>query len=913
MPQEWRFAGLLAALRNACARADGSRVPAEIADAFVDRAPIDWGALLTRVRTPGDRALIENLRRLDLIRIARPSAADPATRRGRTFLTVRAVLVLALAQTAWVLCAIGYELVIGRGPARTGPEAVLALAFFASSLLLGAAASRDRRSIFLMTAFAAAASAFAHAALSDLPAAWSEPVGVLFRGVFPEAFAPAALWEFALIFPRVRRFTTFDVVTRQAAALAWFVSSALFIASMAVAYGVANHELTGRLSRSHPDQLFWHVFVLSVLPAVVTILVRSRRAPEAERRKVVRLAAAIAAGTAPFLLGAVLRIAVPSSTAWLQAMSPRSRWGLDVVTLGALASMPVLSTIAVITDRTFELRAFAIQPLLHRLVRGSVAVAVVVPFGMMIALLYRWRDLRLVEIVSGSRGWLLLIGAAAGAALLSSRARLLAMLEARGVRRVPSHHARLAQAMERIRVARGDREIRAALVRELKAGLGVETVRILVPETTDGSTGMKVSGDGESTPVHAGTVLTGMVRHSREPLDLSPDGPLLHLLPAADRAGIEADRTTLAAPLRYRDGALAGIVALGPTRNGRGFDGRDRWLITTLISGAAAALGSVEATAVAHGGGASDDVAFECARCGLVTDLPAMTCGCTGEAVLAAVPRCVGGKFLVQRRLGKGGMGIVYKARDLTLDRDVALKALPDLSGGTVGRLRKEARAMAALNHESLATIYGLELWRRTPILVVEYLAGGTLAQRVSAGARMPVESAVALGVRLASALSYMHARHVLHGDIKPSNIAFTRESVPKLLDFGLATLIEPVPDDAPVDLRNTGRRVAAGTPAYLPPEALSGAPPGPALDLWALALVVLEAMTGRNPFAEGVEPSAQHVRLELASNSPPSVHALPLIVAFFDRALAPEPALRFDSAGEIQRELQSLAVAMRR
>ena len=913
MPREWRFAGLLAALRNACARADGSRVPAEIADAFVDRAPIDWGALLTRVRTPGDRALIENLRRLDLIRNARPSAADPGFRRGWTLLTVRAVLVLALAQTAWVLCAIGYELVVGRGQARPGPEAVLALAFFASSLLLGAAASGDRRSIFLMTAFAAAASAFAHAALSDLPAAWSEPAGVLFRGVFPEAFAPAALWAFALIFPRVRRFTTFDVVTRQAAALAWSVSFASFIVSMAVAYGVMNHELTSRLSRSHPDQAFWHVFALSLLPAVATILVRSRRAPAAERRKVARLAAAIAAGTAPFLLGAVLRIVVPSSTAWLQAMSPGNRWWLDVVTLGALASMPVLSTIAVITDRSFELRAFAVQPVLHRLVRVSVAVAAVVPFGMTIALLYRWRDLRLVEIVSGSRGWLLLIGAAGGGALLLSRARLLAMLDARGIRGAHSHHARLAQAMERIRVARGAREIRAALVRELRAGLGVETVRILVPETTGGSTGMMVSGDGESTPVHAGTVLTGMVRHSRAPLDLSPEGPLLHLLPAADRARVEADRITLAAPLHYRDGALAGIVALGQTRNGRGFDGRDRWLVTTLISGAAAALGSVEPAAVAHGGGGSDDVAFECARCGVVTDVPTMTCGCAGEAVLAAMPRYVGGKFLVQRRLGKGGMGIVYKARDLTLDRDVALKALPTLSSGTVGRLRSEARAMAALNHESLATIYGLEVWRRTPILVVEYFAGGTLAQRVSAGARMPVESAVALGVRLAAALSYMHARHVLHRDIKPSNIAFTGDGVPKLLDFGLATLIEPVTDDEQVDVRNTGPRVAAGTPAYLPPEALSGAPPGPALDLWALALVVLEAMTGRNPFAEGVGTTHQQVRLELASISSLSLYALPLFVAFLDRALAPEPGLRFHSAREIQRELQSLAVAMRR
>src|SRR5258707_13213131 len=136
-------------------------------------------------------------------------------------------------------------------------------------------------------------------------------------------------------------------------------------------------------------------------------------------------------------------------------------------------------------------------------------------------------------------------------------------------------------------------------------------------------------------------------------------------------------------------------------------------------------------------------------------------------------------------------MGVVYLAHDTALDRDVALKTLRNLRPHRVERLRDEARAMAALNHESLATLYGLEIWRGTPVLVVEYFPKGTLADRLSHGPLAP-EDAIALGLQLARALAYMHARAVEHRDLKPSNIAFTPAGRVKLLDFGLATQAPP-------------------------------------------------------------------------------------------------------------------------
>src|SRR5207253_8576282 len=118
----------------------------------------------------------------------------------------------------------------------------------------------------------------------------------------------------------------------------------------------------------------------------------------------------------------------------------------------------------------------------------------------------------------------------------------------------------------------------------------------------------------------------------------------------------------------------------------------------------------------------------------------------------------------------------------------VAIKTLPRVSPEHAMRLRREARAMAAVQHRHLALIYGVETWRGTPLLVVEYLDGGTLADRLKAGP-LAIDGVRELGISLCGALHSMHRSGVLHRDIKPSNIGFTREGVPKQLDFGLAML----------------------------------------------------------------------------------------------------------------------------
>lgn len=211
----------------------------------------------------------------------------------------------------------------------------------------------------------------------------------------------------------------------------------------------------------------------------------------------------------------------------------------------------------------------------------------------------------------------------------------------------------------------------------------------------------------------------------------------------------------------------------------------------------------------------------------------------------------------------------------------------------------------------SLATIYGVQLWRRTPVLIVEYFPLGTLAQRLRRGPVAPAE-VLSLGVALARALVYMHARGVLHRDIKPSNIAFTATGLPKLLDFGLAQLTQPA---FATEAGRTSARYAAlaGTPAYLPPEVRDDEAPGVHYDLWALSVVLREAVTGMKPFTDGVRPLATVCQTPGARDDASSVEAIaPALNDVLTRALHPIRAQRFPTAAALLEALEAISAPTR-
>jgi serine/threonine-protein kinase len=236
--------------------------------------------------------------------------------------------------------------------------------------------------------------------------------------------------------------------------------------------------------------------------------------------------------------------------------------------------------------------------------------------------------------------------------------------------------------------------------------------------------------------------------------------------------------------------------------------------------------------------------------------------------------------------IGRGGMGEVYRARDLRLDRDVALKLLPAqfaTDPGRVARFHREARVLAALSHPGIGAIHGIAAEHGIEALVLELVEGPTLAERLEGGA-LPLDEALAIARRLAVAIEAAHARGILHRDLKPANIKIVGDDGVKILDFGLARILEPATAGAPIhaaDLSAQAAGVLLGTAAYMSPEQIRSAAVDERADIWAFGCVLFEMLTGTRAFPG----SSTHEILALVIEREPAFSLLP--------AATPEPIRR--------------------
>ena len=219
------------------------------------------------------------------------------------------------------------------------------------------------------------------------------------------------------------------------------------------------------------------------------------------------------------------------------------------------------------------------------------------------------------------------------------------------------------------------------------------------------------------------------------------------------------------------------------------------------------------------------------------------------------------GAYAIAAPLGAGGMGEVYRARDTRLGRDVAIKILPASLAADPDRLarfEREAQLLAALNHPHIATIHGIVEAEGVSFIVMELVDGESLADRVKHGA-LPVDEALALARQIADALQSAHLKGIVHRDLKPGNVMLTADGRVKVLDFGLAKIVEPAAPSAPLNQVTpasptftspaTQHGIILGTAAYMAPEQARGKSVDKRADVWALGCVIFEMLTGRRPF----------------------------------------------------------------
>jgi serine/threonine protein kinase/Flp pilus assembly protein TadD len=257
------------------------------------------------------------------------------------------------------------------------------------------------------------------------------------------------------------------------------------------------------------------------------------------------------------------------------------------------------------------------------------------------------------------------------------------------------------------------------------------------------------------------------------------------------------------------------------------------------------------------------------------------------------------GNYQVLGLAGAGGMGVVYRALDLKLERTVALKFLPNELVATRAdreRFLREARTASALDHPNIGVIHGIEeTGDGRSFIVMAYYEGETVARKLLHGP-LPPEEAVDIAIQMTRGLAEAHARAVIHRDIKPSNVIITQQNIAKIVDFGLARIAGPCP--------TTQSMGTAGTFGYMSPEQTMGKLVDQRTDIWALGIVLTEMVTGRNPFHRDNAPAT----LVAILNEPPTLpDEIPLeLQRIIYRALSKEPATRYPTCREMLADLEA-------
>jgi serine/threonine protein kinase len=270
------------------------------------------------------------------------------------------------------------------------------------------------------------------------------------------------------------------------------------------------------------------------------------------------------------------------------------------------------------------------------------------------------------------------------------------------------------------------------------------------------------------------------------------------------------------------------------------------------------------------------------------------------------------GHYRIIESIGAGGMGVVYRAHDERLNRDVALKVLPSntLSDEqTRKRLRKEALILSQLNHPNVASIYDFDTQDGIDFIVMELIDGTTLAQKIAVGPMSESES-MYLILQILDALQEAHRRGIVHRDLKPGNIIVGHNQHLKVLDFGLATIIKPIDSSSTESLAQPDQD--AGTLPYMAPELLQGHACDARSDIWSLGVLIYEMVSGTRPF-KGQTP--YEVSSAILRSDPPSLSS-ELSGGFktvVSRCLLKEPGRRFQTAGEVKAALSSFDVQPQR
>jgi len=749
----------------------------------------------------------------------------------------------------------------------------LALTFGGAGMFLFAAGRRGTPARYLGAAFVFFGTLFADRVLFARVGCMGQPMIGMSRALIavqPIAFQAFVMWRFAWTFPIVQAGILPGSLPRVLEAATLTVGAVLFAGNAAAAIpglSPGAYATLAWLGAHTAEGQFWLTLSLLILASLVVLGLKLNAAKADQRRRLSIVVIGLGIATFPMLLDVFVVTIWPPFQPFFDAHPAQARVRAIVLTLFALLS-PASAAYAVLVEQVLDVRFIIRGAVRYSLARYSVFVVLTVPVLALASYLYTRRAVTLQDLLGAGSGMMWLLILLSAAVLLGARRRLLDAIDRQFFREEYDARQILSSLID---AARQPESVNLAerICAEVDRALHLERVVLLM---RDEQADVFRDPQRRIPDLPASTSLVTLVGGAATPLevDLAPTRSAVGRLALPERQWLADSGARLLVPFLGSGGLLIAILLLGDKRSETPFTSEDRMLLTAV---AAAASFPLEAhlrdeSETGRRERSSGHTASQCERCGHIqprSDV-AICPECHGHLRPCTLPSILAGKFAVARQIGVGGMGIVYEAHDLDLGRPVALKTLPKVAPQHVARLRREARAMATIHHPHLAVIYAIEVWRGVPVLVIEYLSGGTLADRLDAGP-LPIDDALTMAIAMADVLDHVHRAGMLHRDVKPRNIGYTGDAIPKLLDFGLVRLtsVSAAADDTtslavlhdaqPGDGSRGGESRGAteplvGTASYLSPEAVSLHPPDHSFDLWALGVTLYEAISGGNPLA---------------------------------------------------------------
>ena len=603
-------------------------------------------------------------------------------------------------------------------------------------------------------------------------------------------------------------------------------------------------------------------------------------------------------------------------------------WWLTL-TLQIIVLLPAFGiTYAVAVNRVFAPATVLRRSVQYALARKTLGVLATIPALALTLSLVTNRDMTITMLVSGRPlFYLLTVGAIVVALKYRERTRL--WLDRRFFREAYDAREILLSLASRITYETDPSDLTAMVVDRIDTALHPEMVAVLVAGVDEGQLRPVSTLHADVPPLPLDSGLMTMLRWSSEPLELYvvDERSPARRLPSSDQQWLLTTGAVLFVPVvaRGTDASvsqpdLVALIALGRRRSEEPYTSEDRQLLASIAAQFGLALDvarlrqrvGVATPAPAAAADASTIVIptgglMECPQCGRC-DAPDVT-ACTDDGTqmryVEGVPHVIEKKYRVDRVVGRGGMGAVYRARDVRLDRDIAIKVVrAELLNDAEARarFRREAQIVGRLQHPGIVSVFDYGTFADgAAFLVMEYVRGEDLRRLLRRDGAMRASRALPLLGGICAAVHAAHRDGVLHRDLKPENILLVDGDHPvKVLDFGVAKVVSERASDVTALGTLTGAGVIVGTPAYMAPEQLRSQPLDARTDVFSLGVIAYEMLTGELPFgraslwdiglrqAEGMKPmQTPHEAI------PPHVeHAV-------SRALKVEPSQRPASAAE--------------